>query len=239
MKYLIWAGCLFSLVNLSAQNELTPQLILEKSIAFHDPDNKLFSNDYSFHFEESRPDGTIRKTKTRMAPSKERFDIISVRDNQEIKYQIRREETKISVDGSSDISDENRKKYRLTENRAVMMKNYYHYLWHLPMKLNDPGTIISDNYSTKTFNNYDCYEIKVTYDENVGHDTWYFYFDTSDFQLRGYRFYHDETKNDGEYILIDGLTTFKNIKIPSQRDWYTHKEDKFLGSDKLIKISKH
>ena len=55
--------------------------------------------------------------------------------------------------------------------------------------------------------------------------------------MRGYRFYHDEEKNDGEYIYLDGLTKYKNIKIPSKRDWYTHKEDKFLGSDKLVKIS--
>jgi hypothetical protein len=36
-----------------------------------------------------------------------------------------------------------RKKYNLTETRAKFMKNYYTYLYGLPMKLNDAGTIIN------------------------------------------------------------------------------------------------
>jgi len=80
-------------------------------------------------------------------------------------------------------------------------------------------------------------EIKVTYDPSVGKDIWYFYFDPTTYALRGYRFYHDEAKNDGEYILIDGEVTINGVKFPKNRAWYTHKEGKYLGNDDLLEYA--
>jgi hypothetical protein len=77
-------------------------------------------------------------------------------------------------------------------------------------------------------------EIKVTYDPEVGADIWYFYFDPSTFALSGYRFYHDESKNDGEYILLEGEITINGVKFPEKRAWHTHKEGKYLGNDDLL-----
>lgn len=222
-----------------AQTKISALNILNKSIDFHDPDGQLHSGDYTFQFKESRPDGSSRKTNTRFAPSKDKFDVVSFREGRKITYEIRGKDIKILLDDSSDFSEEEIKNYRLKKERAAMIKNYYLYLWHLPMKLKDPGTIIDSKYKLKTFNNYDCYELKITYEQSVGDDIWYYYFDKNDFQMRGYRFYHDESKNDGEYINIEGLTKYKNIKIPAKRDWYTHKHDKFLGSDQLVEISKN
>ena len=46
--------------------------------------------------------------------------------------------------------------------------------------------------------------------------------------------YHDESKNDGEYILLSGLEDINGIQMPKKRDWYYNSNDKFLGSDLLI-----
>ncbi len=48
-----------------------------------------------------------------------------------------------------------------------------------------------------------------------------------------YQFYHKETDNDGEYILLSGTENFKGIKMPKTRKWYYNKDDKFLGTDIL------
>jgi len=68
----------------------------------------------------------------------------------------------------------------------------------------------------------------------VGKDIWYFYFDKKTVALIGYRFYHDESKNDGEYITLDGEEIIQGIRIPKNRKWYYNKDDKFLGADFLI-----
>ncbi|MBT8231024.1 MAG: hypothetical protein HKO66_11940 [Saprospiraceae bacterium] len=217
---------------------LTAENIIDNSIAFHDPKNELFSNDYSFHFDESRPDGSSRTSIVLLGPKSERFEIASQREGRLITYKIEKENLKMFLDDNENITEEDIKKYRFSPERGMMIKNYYLYLWHLPRKLKDPGTIVGKTVAEESFNGYECCKIKVTYTEAVGKDIWYFYFDKESFQLRGYRFYHDEAANDGEYIYLDKLVEIDNVKIPAKRDWYTNKEDEFLGSDLLTKISK-
>lgn len=229
---------LFFSVFCSAQNNDAKQIIAN-SIKYHDPDSKLMTGDYTFKFDESRPDGKTNKSYIQMAPSKEKFKLMFFRDNDIFEYNINKSEVSIVVNGESEYNDELKKKYKISTDRASRLKDYYLYLWHLPMKLNDPGTIISPHVNTTKFNNKMCYEIKVTYDENVGKDIWYFYFDTDTYALTAYRFYHDESANDGEYIFLEEEFSSDNIRLPANRKWFTHKEDKFLGEDKLVALVKN
>lgn len=114
------------------------------------------------------------------------------------------------------------------------MKDYYQYLWALPMKLKDPGTIIDPNVHARDFFGQELLEVRVTYDQEVGNDIWYFYFHPDTYALSGYRFYHDESKNDGEYILIEGEKQVNGMKIPARRHWYTHTDRRLLGTDEII-----
>lgn len=103
------------------------------------------------------------------------------------------------------------------------------------MKLNDPGTAIDKNVVLKKFEGKEYLVLKITYDVNVGNDTWYFYFDPTSFELKLYQFFHDESKNDGEYIVLEGLETISDIKMPKIRKWYYNNDDTYLGTDILSK----
>jgi hypothetical protein len=50
-----------------------------------------------------------------------------------------------------------------------------------------------------------------------------------------YQFFHDESKNDGEYILLSEEEIIEDIKIPKIRKWYYIKEDGYLGTDVINK----
>ena len=117
-----------------------------------------------------------------------------------------------------------------------MMRNYYTYLYGLPMKLKDPGTQLPSETAVTTFQGQDVFALRVTYDENVGTDTWYFYFHPRTFALVGYRFYHDESKADGEYIILEGESISGNVRLPKVRKWYTNMEDRHLGTDTVTGI---
>jgi len=117
-----------------------------------------------------------------------------------------------------------------------MLRNYYVYLWGLPMKLKDPGTIIHSEVQDTSFLEQPVYGVKVTYEESVGNDIWYFYFDKKNYALSGYRFYHHEADNDGEYISLQGEVEKDGFRLPQIRKWYTHKEGKYLGADILMSI---
>ena len=79
--------------------------------------------------------------------------------------------------------------------------------------------------------------LRVTYDPEVGVDTWYLYFDPDTSALVGYRFYHDESANDGEYIVLEGEVSSGTLRLPKARTWYTHGDDRLLGTDTLTSLA--
>ena len=101
------------------------------------------------------------------------------------------------------------------------------------MKLRDEGTIIHQKVEKKTFKGKDYLVLKVSYDEAVGKDTWYFYFNPNTYAMEVYQFFKDESKNDGEYILLSGLEDINGIKMPKKRAWYYNNNNGYLGTDYL------
>ena len=217
--------------------DITPQEIVRRSISYHDPGMHLFDSEVIMEFVETRPKGEDRKSKIIFNIDKEAFQMSNVRDGKSIVSKVEKEKTEIFVDGKTEFSDDIRKKYRLDPKRVAMMKNYYQYLWLMPMKLNDPGTIIDSEVKQVDFFGKDLLQIQVTYSPEVGKDVWYFYFNPITYAMQGYRFYHDESKNDGEYIVLEDEAVYGNVRLPKNRTWYTHKEGKLLGTDILDKLN--
>ena len=87
----------------------------------------------------------------------------------------------------------------------------------------------------RTFKGNEYWVVKVNYEKEVGKDTWYFYLDPKSFALEVYQFFHDESKNDGEYILLTEEQVVDGIIMPKNRAWYYNKGDGYLGTDILSK----
>ena len=100
------------------------------------------------------------------------------------------------------------------------------------MKLKDEGTVIHQKVERKTFKGKEYLVLKATYNQEVGKDIWYFYFNPDSFAMEVYQFFKEE-KDSGEYILLSGLETINEIKMPKVRAWYYNKDDKYLGTDYL------
>ena len=220
--------------SLAAQN-LPAKDVLAKSIAYHDPQNVWDQQVHQFVLKETRPNGADRKTEFTIDLANELFELRQVREENHLVHRLEKGNCTHKLNGKTDLSAAEIEKHRLNCERTEMLRNYYTYLWGLPMKLQDPGTILSENAEKDSFDGKDCWKIRVTYREEVGKDIWYFYFDQQTFALMGYRFYHDEAKNDGEYILLEEEAKVGSLRLPKMRKWYTHKEDKFLGADVLMK----
>ena len=113
------------------------------------------------------------------------------------------------------------------------MRDSYTYLYGLPMKLKDPGTILYPVVKRKKFKEKEYLVLKVTYEESVGKDIWYFYFNPLTYAMEVYQFFKDESKNDGEYIILEDIVEVSGIKMPKIRSWFFNKDDKYLGKDIL------
>ena len=210
--------------------------LLAKSIVHHDPDGKFLGDSWCLTFRETRPGASDRHSEILVDVPGERFKMLRKAEH-EVAGMIDGELCEMTLDGRSDVTDAERDEHRLSCERLGFMRNYYVYLWGLPMKLHDPGTRLGDVEAT-TFEDRPVYGLRVTYDAEVGGDVWYFYFDRDSSALVGYRFYHDESKNDGEYIVLDGERESHGMRLPESRAWYTHQDDRHLGTDILTSLDR-
>lgn len=231
MKYTL---ILLLIANMAFAQQITPAQLIERSIQYHDPEGKWGNGMLELQLEETRPGGTTRYSDVKIDIPNEYFSLQQKNGDAEIVRTVQKGECTHAYQGSSDIPAETLEKLRLTCDRTIFMRDYYTYLWGLPMKLKDPGTILGDEVKETDFFGTKALEIKVSYDAEVGGDTWYFYFHPKNYKLVGYRFYHDESKNDGEYIILEKEAKVAGMRLPKSRTWYTHQADKLLGTDTLV-----
>ena len=150
---------------------------------------------------------------------------------------LNHERCEMTLDGRKDVTDEERRQHGIECDRLRRLRDYYVYLWGLPMKLRDPGTRLGAVQLTSLLHR-PVYGLQVTYSPDVGNDTWYVYFDRETSELVGYRFFHDEMKNDGELILLGGTFSEDGVRLPQVRAWFTHLDDRHLGTDILLSMER-
>ncbi|HMB61852.1 MAG TPA: DUF6503 family protein [Eudoraea sp.] len=211
--------------------------LLDKAIEYHDPTGAWPSFRGVLSITMQSPGKSDRVSEVVIDLPARYFKLSATTDDITTTQIIDRGQCTLSLNGNADFSEDDAKSHGLNCDRARSIKNYYTYLYGLPMKLRDPGTIIDPIVHKKTFEEKEYLVLKVTYDKTVGGDTWYFYFDPATYAMEVYQFYHNEASNDGEYILLSGEERVSGIKMPKTRAWYYNSDDKYLGTDVLIKAS--
>ena len=227
---------LFSLLLLSRATlcqSITGTLLLEKAIAYHDPNGHWSSFNNILNVTMKTPNAPDRVSKITINLPKQYFQVIATKGGITTGFTVDKGKCSLALNGKTNLTDDELRANNLSCDRANLYKNYYTYLYGLPMKLKDPGTIIHENVEQKSFEGKTYLTLKVTYDKAVGSDVWYFYFDPESYALQVYQFFHDEAKNDGEYILLSDIETIDGINMPKVRAWYTNKDNTYLGTDIL------
>ena len=224
---------LFALQGFS--QELTGEQLLEKAIEYHDPNGNWETFNGVLNVTMKTPKSDDRKSLIKINLPEEYFYVKAKRGENTTEYTVEKDSCTIGFNGAINPSEEIKKENKLSCERANLYKNYYTYLYGLPMKLKDKGTIIHPKTERKTFKGKDYLVIKVSYEKEVGKDTWYFYFNPKNYAMEIYQFFKDESKNDGEYILLTEEETINGIKFPKNRAWYYNKDDGYLGTDFLSK----
>ena len=218
--------------------QLSGEELLERAIRYHDPEGNWDTFQGRFRVVMDSPDRPKRTSDITMDLSNSYFHLLVDQEGATTAYQLEQGHCTLLLNGKSDFSEEEAKTHRLSCERGGLMKDYYTYLYGLPMKLRDPGTQIDPLVRRNTFKGKEYLVLRVTYDKEVGEDIWYFYFNPKTYAMEVYQFYHDESKNDGEYILLSGEETIQGIKMPKVRAWYYNKDDAHLGTDTLLPSGK-
>ncbi len=222
----------------SFSQNLTGTELLNKAITYHDPGNHWSSFSDTLLVTMETPKSSKRESTIVINLPDNYFYVKAKKDSLTTEYTIDKENCSITVNGDQNPDEDLLKRHNLSCDRAVLYKNYYTYLYGLPMKLKDPGTIIDETVQLKSFKRKDYLVLKVTYDKTVGKDVWFFYFDPETYAMDIYQFYKTDAEGNlkpksGEYILLTEMTTIGHIKMPKNRAWYYNKDDGYLGTDIL------
>lgn len=211
--------------------ELTGPELLTKSIRYHDPGSKWVNADIQLNLRGERPDGRSSLTVVDIDLMNSFYSSESERDGNKVRTGIQGDSCFASIGGRMELTEEERKANRADCNSIKRMRDYYVYLYGLPMKLRDPGTIIHDEVGKETFNGKEYLVLKASYEKGVGEHIWLFFIHPETYAMEGYQFYKDEASKEGEYIFLDGLTEVDGMKLPTTRKWYYVPGDKYLGTD--------
>jgi hypothetical protein len=215
---------------------LDAETVLRRSLAHHDPAGVWSQRAHRLTLRETRPDAPDRHTVVLVDAPAGLFAMTTERDGRKIEARLHESgECVATIDGSILIAEADRDRYRLDCVGIAWWRGYQEYLYGLPMKLRDPGTRLDPDVVPASFNGQDVLSIRVTYDPAVGSDVWYFYFDPASFALVGARFYHDEAKNDGEYLFFEEEIEAGGITLPRIRAWYYNNDDRHLATDYVEK----
>lgn len=213
MKAIFTSICYTLLVTSTLAQGLTATAILEKSIQYHDPAGNWSEFHHTLKFVSQRPNGADRNSIVTFDNTKGYFELEEKDNNMAI-----------TMDKCEQIPEGK------TCDQVKRTRNYYLYLWGLPMKLKDEGTPLDSQVREEKFKTYDCYVLRVPYEDDI----WYFYIDRSNYALRGYMFYKDEPAKKGEVIYLEEESSIGKMKLPQKRSWYTTPDQKFLGTDILL-----
>lgn len=234
-----WIGYLIIGMGFSAacseSNELTGDRLLEKSIEYHDPEGNWDSFSASLHLTTQAPDKPTQNTRIDIRNEEDYFAVYQEVEGVPIYKGIQKDSCFARVNNSSPASEDQVKKYGLSCDDIKWARDFYTYLYGLPMKLKDPGTIVHKEVKDTTFNDQPYKVLKVNYEEEVGSDVWYFLFHPETYALKAYKFYHDESKNNGEFISLEEEELVQGIKIPKVRNWYWNENEDFIATDILTK----
>lgn len=207
---------------------------LEKSINYHFPNQSWSTFAWRLDLEESRPGGLVRKTSLEIDVAKSYFKVISNRNGQVTTQQVEGDKATLLLNGSAEISDQDREKYRLTEERAFWIRNYYLYLYGLPAKLKDPGTVLAPEITRETYQGKEVVVLHISYESGVGDTFYQMYLDPETAALVGYRFWRKDVKSDGEFITCDGVYQIGEMRIPNPRTWFFNKNNREIGADTIV-----
>lgn len=218
--------------------------VLDRSIAYHDPNGVWQSGTIRLEVQSAVSEPFATKLgfkdsteKMVLTPQNDAFVLNRKMGDDVLLVDIQRGAKKLTLNGQGDIPEAERKRVRLVDDIGFY-RNYYEYVYGVPMKLKDPGTQLDPDVTESRFDDRDVWEVKVAYAAPVGKDSWRFYFDRTTYALIGCRFYFDVARNDGEYIVYQGemAAPTEGLRLAKRRTWYFNQNDQKLATEEIVAL---
>ena len=212
--------------------------LLARSVAFHDPHGHFGSKTIGLTWSGLGTDGTERmRFEIAMAADQNDFTLEGNYGETQFEYSVEGSQFHAVIDGEAEYDDEARDKMVLGREDGMFWRNYFGFLGGLPMNLRSDDVHIDAAVEATQFMQQEVHAIRVFYEESVGTDTWYFYFEPESAELVGCKFTKADPAKPGEYLVFEELAEADGLRLPMRRRWYMNDDDRHLGNDEIVQLS--
>ena len=215
----------------SVESDTLAEQLLARAMAFHDPAGSWNTRPLTMTWSGTGDDGAERlRLEMTTDPAVFGFGLSGHYRGTQLEYSVREGEVQVTVDGSSEIDAELRKKLVLDREDGLFWRNYFGFLAGFPMNVGDPGAELDPEVVPTEFMGQAVEALTVRYPAEAGADIWTYYFLPSG-QNVGVRFDRADPTRVGEYLVFDGLIEADGLKLPKTRSWHMNDDDRHLGND--------
>ena len=207
--------------------------LLDRSIAYHDPQGLWEREPVELKWTSLRPNGeTSFAVELRLEPGGG-FAMEGERRGHEIEYRVEDGEVHARVDGEDGVPAELEDELLLTRDGGLFWRDYLGFLAGLPMCLAYPSVLVEPEVGEGELEGHEVLTLRASFAPEVGTDLWTFYFDPATSALVGCRFDRADPTKDGETIVFEGSAEVGEMRLPATRHWFMNADRRFLGTDEV------
>ena len=231
MKYLI---LFFSHLFVSYTTaQMTPQLVLKKTIQYHDPQGNWSRFNQRLNFTVSMPDKADTFSIVELDNRRRYFKYTAFDGKRKVEKGFNDRLYFATIDGKNVKTADDIKHFRMNRSKVEELRDFFTYILGLPMRLTDNGAQLSPKLRRETFNGEECWVLHVNYAPAVGNESWVYYVGMNDFAMRGCRFLRNGDFKNGAYVVFEGENMIQGIRLPKTRHWFWNADDHFLASETI------
>lgn len=206
--------------------------ILNKAIAFHDPQQKWADYSGKVHLMTIFSNGNSSGGEIIEIQTKEGF-YQTTKLPAKVVMGIKNGECFREVDGNKNPDEDVIKKNNLGDENINVYKNWHYFHFGILMELKASGLILEDKVETVKFQGEDCLALKFSYDVNKVKNefykgsNWTVYIDPVNFTIKGFK----EVGVMNRCAVFSGILTLNGLKLPLCRTYFKNEDNSFYMVD--------
>jgi|GEM_PF-1656660 len=210
--------------------------ILDQVKEKYDSQQVWGTSELKIHIQEPRVSNPQRYTKLNLKNSNDYFEMERFREDGIVKRILTGNgESRIFLNGESELSKTIVEQYRLNVERTKGHKKFYQLMYGLPMSLSNDLWEQIEPARKVTYAGREAYAVALELKDEMISKHWTLLIDVENYNLLTIEFNHPEDPDKEEEVLtFEGEFEINGMKIPRIRNWYIKGTHEYLGTDVIV-----
>ncbi|WP_282163015.1 DUF6503 family protein [Ulvibacterium marinum] len=202
----------------------------------YDSNQEWGTSEIKLHIQEPRVNNPQRYTKLNLKNSDDYFEMERFREDGIVKRILTGNgESKIFLNGESELSRAIIEQYRLNVERSLGHKKFYKLMYGLPMSLSNNFWEQIRSAQKAEYEGREVYRVAMELKDEMISKHWTLIIEVETYTLLAIEFNHPEDPGkEEEIITFEGEFDINGMKIPRIRNWYIKGTNEYLGTDIIV-----